>query len=290
MKTDYLSAVQEAIKYIELHLGEELDAQSVCAHIGFSQYHFHRIFTAMLGESVKDYVRKRKLMVAADKLTNSTTPILELALSSGFDSQEAFTRAFKKMFRTTPGAYRKCGASVSAIRKLEITEAMLHHLAEGMTMQPKIVKRDRELAIGIGDSFIQGQSEEIGALWGRFVLRMHEIQNRKEYDLGVCTSKHPTIVKKEGDTFIYVAAVAVENADHVPQGMVVCDIPAATFAVFTHKGPILNIKHTCEYIWGTWLPESGYELNDIPDFELYDSRFDPQTGSGEVDIYVPIKA
>jgi AraC family transcriptional regulator len=289
VKTDYLSAVQEAIKYIELHLDEELDAQAVCAHIGFSQYHFHRIFMAMLGESVKDYVRKRRLMVAADKLAGSTTPILELALASGFDSQEAFTRAFKKMFRTTPGAYRKSGANVSAIRKFEITEKMLRHLAEGVTMQPKIIKRGRELAIGMGDSFVQGQTEEIGALWGRFVPRMHEIKNRKPYDLGVCASKHPIIVKKDGDTFIYVAAVAVENADHVPDGMVVCDIPESTFAVFTHSGPIMNIKHTCEYIWGTWLPESGYELTDTPDYELYDSRFDPKTGSGEVDIYVPIK-
>jgi AraC family transcriptional regulator len=289
MKTDYLPAVQSAIKFIEAHLNEEISIQEVASQSGFSQYHFHRIFNAVVGESGKDYIRSRRLAIAADELLQSDTSVLELALRSGFESQEAFTRAFKKMFRTTPGAYRKNGQPVSAIRKPEATSELLLHIQGGITMQPTIVTRPGEAAIGMGDSFIQGQSVEISELWMRFVPRMHEIKHRRSYDLGLCMSVHPQIQMKAGDKFVYVAAVPVEKVDEIPEGMVLCEIPEATYARFTHKGPILDIKHTVEYIWGTWVPQSGYELRDTPDFELYDERFDPKTGTGEVDIYVPIK-
>jgi len=87
---------------------------------------------------------------------------------------------------------------------------------------------------------------------------------------------------------IYVAAIPVSKVEDVPPGMVVCDIPAATFAKFTHRGPIMDIGHTVAYIWGTWVPQSGLELRNLPDLELYDERFDPVSESGEVDIFVPI--
>jgi AraC family transcriptional regulator len=288
VKTDYLPAVQSAIDYIESHLQGELSSQEVAAHIGFSPYHFHRIFSAILGESVKDYVRKRRLMVAAETLSTDDVSILDLALQSGFDSQEAFTRAFKKMFGTTPGAYRKLGAAGSPIRKPIATYDLVRHLTRGITMQPTILKRGHELAIGMGDSFLPGQTELIGLLWQKFVPRMHEVKNRKPYDLGLCMSNHPQIPKKPGDTMVYVAAVPVENTDDVPSGMVVCELPESTYAKFTHKGKISDIKHTVQYIWGTWIPESGYKLREIADFELYDERFNPMTGEGEVDIYVPL--
>ena len=156
-------------------------------------------------------------------------------------------------------------------------------------MQPKIITREADMAIGMGGSFTQGDTEKISALWMKFVDRIPEIQNKKDYSLGVCMSAHPKVPVKPGDTFVYVAAMPVSKVEHVPDGMVVCELPKSTYALFTHKGQISDIRHTVEYIWGTWIPESNYKLRDTPDFELYDERFDPATGSGEVDIYVPIE-
>jgi AraC family transcriptional regulator len=289
VKTDYLPAVQSAINYIEEHLHEELSIQSIAAHSGFSQYHFHRIFTAVLGESIKDYVRKRRLMQAADALFRGSDSILGVALRSGFDSQESFTRAFKKMFGTTPGAYRKAGTAVSYVRKPRASDEMVRHLTGGITMQPKIVIRETDLAIGMGDSFTQGDTDKISQLWNRFIERIPEIRNAKPYSLGVCMASHPDVPKKAGDTFVYVAAMPVTSIDEIPEGMVACELPQSRYALFTHKGPIADIRHTVEYIWGTWIPETEYKLKDIPDYELYDDRFDPVTASGEVDIYVPIE-
>ena len=289
VKTDYLPAVQSAIEYIESHLSEDLLSQMIASQIGFSQYHFHRIFTALVGESVKDYLRKRRLSVAADELRRSNTAILTIALRCGFDSQEAFTRAFGKVFGTTPGAYRRQGSSGLGTGNFSATNLWVHHLNRGIDMKPEIVRRSADLAVGMGDSFVRGATEAISELWKRFLPRMHEISNQKEYQLGLCMAQHASIQKKEGNSFIYVAAVAVDSAETVPKGMVLCQTAEATYAKFTHVGPIAEIKHTVEYIWGTWIPKCGYELLDSPDFELYDKRFDPATASGEVDIYVPVK-
>jgi AraC family transcriptional regulator len=290
VKPEYLTAVQSAVQFIESNLHDpELGAQSVAAHCGFSVYHFHRIFSAALGESVKDYLRKRRLMVGAQDLRSTDKAIIELAWQSGFESQEAFTRAFRKMFGTTPGAYRRMTGLPSPVRKSPATEKLIEHLTGGITMQPKFVTRGPELAIGMAGSFAQGDTERISALWQDFVKRMPAIKHQKPYSLGVCMSNHPDVVKTSGDTFVYVAALPVTQVNDLPDGMVICDIPEATYALFTHKGAIADIKHTVEYIWGTWVPESGCQLLDSPDFELYDERFDPQSGTGEVDIYVPVK-
>jgi AraC family transcriptional regulator len=289
VKTDYLPAVQSAIDYIESRLHEDLPIQLVAFNSGFSPFHFHRIFSAVTGESVKDYIRKRRLVLAADSLRNSGASLLELAVHSGFDSQEAFTRAFKRLYGVTPGAYRKGDKTAALVWKPRASEKLLRHLAEGVTMQPKIVERDADIAVGVGNSFTQGDTEKIKGMWMKFVERIPEIRNQKDYSLGVCMSAHPDVALKPGDTFVYVAAMPVSKVEDVPQGMVVCELPKSKYAVFTHKGPISDIRHTVEYIWGTWIPEGHYKIRDIPDFELYDERFDPVTACGEVDIYVPIE-
>jgi len=283
----YLQGIQRAIDYIEDNLGRVIDGSQVAACAGFSTYHFQRVFSAMLGESVAEYIRKRRLSEAARALKQTTEPILEIALRCGFDSQEAFTRAFKKMFRVTPGRYR--AGPVPFVIKPRATPGMLAHLRGGITMEPKIVSRDKELAVGMGGGFAPKSTNEIGELWGQFVKRMSEIESAKhDYSLGICCPAHPQIEMRNSDCFVYIAAVPVEAAGTVPQGMVQVEIPGGRYAVFTHKGPISELAHTIDFIWGTWIPKSEYEKREGPDFELYDERFDPETLAGEIDIYVPV--
>jgi AraC family transcriptional regulator len=85
-----------------------------------------------------------------------------------------------------------------------------------------------------------------------------------------------------------VAAVEVEQIAEVPPGMLALCIPANSYAVYTHRGHIARIGDTVKSVWGEWLPASRYQHVPAPDFEFYDARFDPETGKGEVDIYVPI--
>ncbi|MDQ0205386.1 helix-turn-helix transcriptional regulator [Alkalicoccobacillus murimartini] len=101
------NVVQQAIGYIEDKIFDsDLMAESVANHVGYSVFHFHRLFYRETGFSTTDYIKKRRLTVSSRLLLHSNEPVIMIAFSGGFNSQEAFTRAFKKEFGVTPGKYR----------------------------------------------------------------------------------------------------------------------------------------------------------------------------------------
>jgi AraC family transcriptional regulator len=290
-RLNQMKAVSEAVEFIESNLDKPLSGELVSGHVGFSVYHFHRMFSAMVGESVAEYIRKRRLSEAAQMLRSTDKPLLDLAFQYGFESQEVFTRAFKKMFGITPGRYRSLRELTPYPEKLKATMEMLGHLQGGITMEPRIITRDAERVVGMGGSFQQGDSQSIGKLWDRFLLQMDSIVGGKQpYAVGVCAPNHPAIPLKNGDQMVYIAGVPVGDAViSPPPDMVACELSAGRYAVFTHKGPISEIGHTLNYIWGTWLAKGEFEHRDAPDFELYDDRFSPTSADSEFDFYVPIK-
>jgi AraC family transcriptional regulator len=91
------------------------------------------------------------------------------------------------------------------------------------------------------------------------------------------------------DGFEYLAGVEVESFDNLPPDVGRMRVPEQTYAVFTHRGHASQIGQTWQYIWAEWLPQSGYEDGMTPPFEQFDERFDPDTGNGEFDIWMPIR-
>lgn len=284
----YINAVEAAIDYIENNL-DSVTNERVASVVGFSPYHFHRVFTALIGESVTQYVRKRKLSRAAETLLTSERGILDIALEAGFESQEAFGRAFKRMYGVTPGLHRQRRSNLA--KKERLTLDMVLYMNNTIRLQPKIVERPMELAIGMGASFKEGDFDKIHALWTDFLQRKHEIKDaRKGFALGICGPTIAGIEKAPDDTFVYMAALPVRDTGSVPEGMVLCEIPSGRYAAFTHRGKLSDLPQTVKFIWGTWLPQSEYEyIETQPDFELYDDRFDSASETGEIDIYVPIR-
>ncbi|KEZ47577.1 helix-turn-helix transcriptional regulator [Metabacillus indicus] len=114
------SALQKTIAYIEHHLQEELPLEIIAREAGYSKFHFHRLFQREFGMSASEYVRTRRIADAAKMLLYTDEKILDIALSYQFDSQESFTRAFKKIYRLPPGTYRKIMASLT-MQKEEIS-------------------------------------------------------------------------------------------------------------------------------------------------------------------------
>jgi AraC family transcriptional regulator len=289
-KNTTVDAVKAAIDYMENNLWQDISLFEVSLRFGYSTYHFHRVFLAQAGESIVEYIRKRRLCESTDLLITRDASILEIASRCGFDSQEAYTRAFKKMFGLTPGQVRRLGRRPPTAHKFPTTYEMLSHLQKGVNMQPKIVERGPDLAVGMGGSFPHNSFSRISKLWTEFQVRMPEVPAvRKGYALGVCTAEHADIAIKPGDNFVYIAALPVTDAATVPAGMVKVEIPGGRYAVFTHKGPLSDLPHTVNYIWGTWVPRGEYKRRESPDFELYDERFNEQTLDGEFDIYLPIE-
>lgn len=102
----HIQEVQIALSYIDMNLQEELTLETIAKVVGFSKFHFHRVFKKEVGLSLYDYVRKRRLARAASALLYTNASILDIALTYHFESQEAFTRAFKHVYQLTPGRYR----------------------------------------------------------------------------------------------------------------------------------------------------------------------------------------
>lgn len=291
---EHLRQIQRAIDYIEDHLDEDLSTDSIAKVAGFSKWHFQMIFSSAVGDTLKEYVRKRKLTAAVIALGTTDKRILDIALNAGFESQEAFTRAFKQMFRKNPGECRKEGVkSIMSLNKPKITMEYLDHLYGGINMQPIIKFVDEKKVVGMGTKFISILSPDnnqtvIPALWCQYLPRSQEIKSRISYaDLGVCFE--PGGEKSHPDECFYVAGTEVKNADEVPEGMMAMTIPAGQYAVFTHKGSIDKLGFTMKYIYGSWLPKSGHKLRDAPDMEIYDQRFKPASEDSELDVYIPIQ-
>jgi AraC family transcriptional regulator len=152
-------------------------------------------------------------------------------------------------------------------------------------VKPRIVERPAIHLVGVRDLFTPATMPQIPALWGRFVPRMDEIEEQTcDVTYGVCEE-----AANGPGTFAYTAAVEVGAPRAAPAGMVAFTIPAGTWAVFTHRGHISKISETFDAISSTWLGAANLERAANVDLEVYDDRWDPATGMGDVDIYVSVK-
>ena len=104
---DYIECVQKSLDYIEENLEDQISLEKLAEVTFCSIFHFHRLFTALVGMNVIEYVRKRRLTVAAQRLRSTNQSIIQLAIETGFNSHAAFTRAFKNAFGVLPDIYRR---------------------------------------------------------------------------------------------------------------------------------------------------------------------------------------
>lgn len=279
------NVLADAIDYVEANLDQSLTLAGIADKVHLSAYHFARLFRAATGDSLMNYVRGRRLSEAVRLLGEGTDSVLDIALACGFTSHEGFTRAFRKEFGISPITYRKNAHQfrVPTKRRLSMSNAPV-----AVSRTPEFKKVDTILAIGCAGEFKPGATQEIGGLWQRFVPRMAEITNvigPETY--GICCL--PEEGERDPEHFTYVAALAVTDLDHIPDGMTGVTLPAHEYAVFAYDGGIgPELPKAVRYIFGEWLPQSGYEL-DGPDFEYYDDQFDPQSDTGRFFIYLPVK-
>jgi AraC family transcriptional regulator len=290
MEGSYQRDVQRALDYIEEHLQHDITLKDIADHVGYSLYHFHRMFHAITNETLMEYLRKRRLTSAAYALVHTDTRILDIAVDHQYESQAAFTRSFKRLYRLTPATYRQQCVYLPARIPLDLA-LHLPPSRKGDTMnEPGIIERAALTVIGM-EYVGKNEAGEIPRLWDQFnrldpCRRIPHLANPSEA-YGVCGE-----MRADG-SFSYTAGFAVSSVGDVPAGMVVKHVPAATYAVFTHRGPLFGVPNdltaTYQHIYGVWLPNSAYERAETPDLELYDPRFQSNTAASEMDIYIPVK-
>jgi len=286
--SDTIERVQRGLAYAEAHLFDgEVPLGDMAAAAGVSPWHFHRLVVAISGDTPAGYVRKRRLSEICRRLIETDQPLVDLALESGFESQATFTRAFTRHIGLSPGRYRRRRPHAPAHHYAPLDLAALVTRNGRNDMEPRIARKPAFHVVGLAGRFTPATNSRIPELWARFVPQMDTVPHRRGWHtLGLCMDAQPGSGEDAG--FTYLAAVEVERLDDVPSGLLGLTVPANTYAVFTHSGHIARLSDSVRQVWGRWLPASPYRHIPAPDFEWYDERFDPQSGMGEVDIYVPI--
>ena len=273
---------QKALWFIESHLADELTLDGIAAIGGISRFHMVRAFAAATGLSVMRYVRTRRLTEAARALAGGAPDILTLALDADYGSHEAFTRAFRDHFGVTPEAVR----SSTRLDNLRLQEPIVMDSTVIDNLQaPRFETGKPLLVAGLGERYTwESGGPAIPGQWQRFHQSVQNIPGRIwQVTYGVCCNGD------DAGNFDYIAGVEVSDFSDLPREFSRVRIPQQRYAVFTHRDHISTIRRTINTIWNHWLPASGLKAAGAPNFERYDENFDPRTGNGGLEIWIPVK-
>ena len=276
-----MNPVAKALWFIESHLDQDIALDDIAEASGVSRFHMTRAFGDVLNCSVMHYVRARRLSEAARRLAGGAPDILSVALDAGYGSHEAFTRAFRDRFGLTPEQVRADGRTET----LTIWEPVLMEKKLETALQPpRFVDGKPMLVAGLGARFDYDNMDGMPALWQRLHPYLGHVPNEvKGAAYGVVTSS-------DDAGFDYIAGVEVTSFGDIAPGMTQLRIPARRYAVFTHSDHISAVRTTMREIWSEWLPRSGREMEESPTLERYGPEFDPRSGNGGFEVWLPIKA
>lgn len=274
-----MSAIAKAIWYVESNLGRSIELDEIAEAAGASRFHLTRAFGHALGRSVMRYARRRRLSQAAVQLSGGAPDILSVALDAGYSSHEAFTRAFRDEFGITPETLRES----ADLSKLDLQEPIRMNAQPKMKLaEPRIEQAGPYLFAGLGRRYRYDAMGGIPGQWEEFNRHAGTIPGEKPgAAYGVCANA-------DEHGMDYICAVEVSDFTLVDNAMQRVRLPIQRYAVFSHPGHISEIQAVFEAIYGEWLPASGKETADAPSFEKYGKSFDPVTGRGGFEIWLPI--
>lgn len=284
-----LNRLIAAVNYIDDNLQNDIQLSHIADVAGYSKFHFDRLFRYAVGEPLIEYVRKRKLTEASLELITTKKRIIEIALTYGFQSQQSFTTAFRKYFKTTPKQYRIAGHRLVLLEKSKLSQQKIDSIYPLTQHRVRHVIKPSFTVMGF-EYYGTNQNNEIPLLWNRFLDVLNTLTDFKGCSsyLGLCD--HVPDYDPEKSEFAYMACVEVNEPPlQIPKGMIIKTIPKQEYMVFTHTGNSDALENTYQYIYGTYLFKSDFELVDAPDFEYYDDRFKPNSSTSEMDIYIPVK-
>ncbi|MHC4745443.1 MAG: AraC family transcriptional regulator, partial [Planctomycetota bacterium] len=267
----YKERIGRVLEFIRQHLDEEIPLEQFAKVAHFSPYHFHRIFTGMVGESLKEHIRRLRLQRAAMRLKHTDRSVLEIALEAGYETHEAFTRAFGAMLGRSPSAFR----SEKGLLQKDNTFAARYQDGGGL--------KDIELKTGdetmdveikclepVRVAFVHhvGPYNEVGEAWGKLCTKLGAagLLGGDTQFIGVCYDD-PDVTPPE--KIRYDACVNVDEGFEAEGDIGVQTLASGEYAVTTHTGPYDRLGKTYAKLFGQWLPQSGREVRSEPCLEFY---------------------
>ncbi|CAM2063754.1 AraC family transcriptional regulator [Sulfidibacter corallicola] len=279
---DYHQRINRVRLYIQDHLDQPLQLETLARLACLSPYHFHRMFAAFCGESLNAHIRRLRLERAALQLRHTQLSITDIAYAAGYGTPAAFTKAFRRFFGLAPASYRL----TNRIPAGPEPPAWCEHERK-LTMDHKIVEREPQRVAFVRKT---GPYGEVASLaWGvlmKFAYGQQVIGESSEM-FGI---SHDSPKITEADKLRYDACLTVSDTVEANGEVGIQTLPGGRYAVFVHKGAYEQFSQTYDLIFGRWLPESGETLRDAPCLERYLNR-DPRRTKVEnlrTEIFVPI--
>lgn len=284
-KEKYLPHLNIARTFMEENMHRKMLLQEVASAAHLSEFHFHRIFKSVTGETVKDYLMRLRLERAATQLKHSNRDVGTIAFENGFDNHETFTRAFKRDFGITPSDYRANAKELTAVKRETYTEKAIR-LAD-LGVEEPVIKQLPDLRLVYVRHF--GSYDKVAASFQRLMLwaLKHLALKLKPTTIGI-VHDDPELTTE--DKIRYDACVLVNKPVRPSEAIGYKEIEGGKFAVFRYKGPFDGFHAVYDYIYHVCLFEKGWELADKPALEWYiQSPPFYKPSNYLTDFYVPIK-
>ena len=275
---DWLGRMNGAIDHIEENLAGDIDYEAVARIACCSVYHFQRMFSFITEVTLSEYVRRRRLTMAAFELQNSDVKVIDLALKYGYDSPNSFTRAFQALHGVTPSSARDKGVRLKAFPRM----SFFISIKGDAEMDYKIVEKGAFRVFGVekvismenGANFkmipeFWTECRRNGTLERLMGIPVPENKN------GLCRVNSVMCYRDTGkDTFPYmVGIVDLEGTAAIPETLAVVDVEPNTWAIFrSEEHGMKDSTEKIQKLWGRifpeWFPTSGYEHAEGPELEL----------------------
>jgi AraC family transcriptional regulator len=295
---EYDRRLHAVVDYIDRHLDSKLDLATLASVAHFSPFHFHRLFHALIGEPLGDYVRRRRLELAAIRLRSSPdVPVTSVALAMGFSSAESFSRAFRARFGMPPTQWRKSkkgqvssktGAGAGKRRQAPGRAVGQHGLSSHREKPMKVVLVDRK-PVSVAYLRYQGPyGAGVGRFWMETVagwMATNNLFGRERFGIGL---DDPLVTTPASCR--YDACVASPEGEVLSGHPHHKSIPGGRYASLAFEGTGDELPAAWNAILRDWLPTSGLQPDGRPVFEHYpvDGRYDPKTGVFSCNLCVPV--
>ena len=274
---DLTEGIQNALIFIEANLTGDLEVRDIAKKAYLSPFYFQRIFGAMCGISVGEYIRSRRLTLAGEELAGSDAKVIDVAAKYGYESPDSFNRAFRRFHGISPSAAKKAGARLISFAPVKITQT----LEGGSMMEYRIVEKPPFTVMGVSRKFHPETSyQQIPEYWTE-MFRQPDFPLMGVY--GICIDDNGA----DGE-FDYWIADNYIPWQEIPAGCKSMVIPGGTWAVFPCR--LRTLQDTNTRMWQQWLPGCReYRLSGSYNLEVYGPPCKEDPGESYVELWLPVE-
>lgn len=283
-----LERLNQAMEHIEQHLDQQIEVNELARIATTSEYHFRRMFSALAGMPLSEYIRRRRLTVAGARVLAGAETLLDVAVRYGYSSGEAFARAFRAMHGVGPGEARRTGAVLRSQPRMSF-----RLIIEGSnSMRYRVVEKDEFRLVGrkarvplVHEGMNPAIVAFIRSIDPDTVRRIEELSDQEPQGI-VNVSDNISDSRAEGTELDYYHAV-VTGAD-APEDLDSRTVPAGTWAVFASSG---SFPQTLQYLWRDvytqWFPSNPYRSRPGP--EILRTRVSPDGTEADAELWIPVE-